>query len=198
MSAEAQRKYYIPPEDYLEIERAAEYKSEYLNGEIWAMAGATEAHIVIVGNLVREFGNQIKGRPCRVYSNDMRVQVAATGLYTYPDVVLVCGERRFHDEQRDTLLNPTVIIEVLSPSTADYDRGAKFAHYRQLESLQEYLLAAQEERHVMHYLRQPDQRWLLEEFRGQEDLILLPSINCRLALSEVYENIDLPTTAAQG
>ena len=132
MTAVARRKPYIPPEDYLEIERAATCKSEYSNGEMWAMAGATESHIVIVSNLVRELGNQLKGRPCRVYSNDMRVQVDATGLYTYPDVILVCGERRFLDEPRDTLLNPLVIIEVLSPSTADYDRGAKFAHYRQL------------------------------------------------------------------
>ncbi|MDY0092470.1 MAG: Uma2 family endonuclease [Candidatus Vecturithrix sp.] len=123
MAIETQRKHYISPEDYLEIERAAEYRSEYLNGEMWAMAGATESHIVIVGNLVREFGNQLKGRPCRVYGNDMRVQVTATGLYTYPDVVLVCGERQFHDQQRDMLLNPTVIIEVLSPSAADYDRA---------------------------------------------------------------------------
>ncbi len=190
MAAFAQPKSYIPPEDYLEIERAAERKSEYLNGEMWAMAGATESHTVIVSNLVANIHAQFKGRPCRVYSADMRVEVDTTGLYTYPDVVLVCGERQFIDDRRDTLLNPLVIIEVLSPSTADYDRGAKFAHYRQLESLQEYLLVAQNERHVMHYLRQPDKRWLLEEFRSLEDVIDLPSVTCRLSMAEVYENVE--------
>lgn len=190
MAAYAQRKPYIPPEDYLEIERAADSKSEYLNGEMWAMSGATESHTVIVSNLIRELGNQFKGRPCRVYGPDMRVQVDTTGLYTYPDVTLICGERRFLDDRRDTLLNPLVIIEVLSPSTADYDRGAKFAHYRQLASLQEYVLVAQDERHIMHYLRQADNRWLLEEFQGRDDVIELPSVTCRLPLIEVYENIE--------
>ena len=190
MAAFAQQKSYIPPEDYLEIERAAEYKSEYLNGEMWAMSGATESHTIIVSNLIASVHTQFKGRPCRVYGTDMRVQVDITGLYTYPDVTLICGERRFLDDRRDTLLNPLVIIEVLSPSTADYDRGAKFAHYRQLASLQEYLLVAQDERHVMHYLRQPDNRWLLEEFRSQDDAIDLPSVTCRLSMNEVYENIE--------
>lgn len=120
----------------------------------------------------------------------MRVKVHTTGLYTYPDVILVCGKRRFHDERRDTLLNPLVIIEVLSPSTADYDRGAKFAHYRQLESLQEYVLVAQDERHVMRYVRQPDHRWLLEEFRNHDDTVELPSVACRLSLADVYENVE--------
>ena len=125
------------PEQYLELERKAPYKNEFVNGHIYAMSGASRAHNLITGNTHREVSSQLRGRPCETYVSDMRVKVNTTGLYTYPDVVVVCGEIRFDDAQKDTLLNPTVLIEVLSPSTEAYDRGEKFAHYRRLASLQE-------------------------------------------------------------
>jgi Uma2 family endonuclease len=200
-------KRYYTPEEYLALERAADYRSEYLAGEIFAMCGASEAHNTITINseghntitinIVAAMHTQFVGRPCRVYANDMRVKVAPTGLYTYPDVVAVCGERRFEDGRRDTLLNPTVLFEVLSPSTEAYDRGKKFAHYRRLESLQEYLLVAQDEAHVEHYTRQGD-NWLLSEVRDPGDTIRLPSIDCLLSLAAVYANVEFPPVESDG
>ncbi|HEX3035918.1 MAG TPA: Uma2 family endonuclease, partial [Thermodesulfobacteriota bacterium] len=146
-----------------------------------------------VTNIVRELSIQMKGRPCKVYSNDMRVKVAPTGLYTYPDVVTLCGEAKFDDEQRDTLLNPTLIIEVLSKSTEGYDRGEKFEHYRKLESLAEYLLVSQDKHHVDYYVRQPNNQWLLSEAGNLQATVQLPSISCNLALTEVYDKVDIGT-----
>src|SRR5437667_1934288 len=130
MSSVAKQNY--SAEQYLALEREAEYKSEYINGQIYAMAGASREHIAIATNLIGELHAQLKGRPCRVYNSDMRVRVKPTGMYTYPDVAALCGEPRFDDEQVDTLTNPSVIIEVLSPSTEAYDRRGKFSHYRKL------------------------------------------------------------------
>jgi Uma2 family endonuclease len=135
-----QPKTFISPEQYLAIERKAERKSEYFNGEMFAMAGASESHVLIVTNVVAELREQLRGRPYTVYSTDLRVKVSPTGLYTYPDVVVVCGQPQFADDQRDTLLNPTLIVEVLSESTQDYDRGEKFEHYRSIASFHEYVL----------------------------------------------------------
>ena len=179
----------LTPEDYLAMERSAEYRSEYLNGEIFAMVGASQAHNLIVTNLVAELRQKLKKRPCKVFSNDMRVKVSLTGLYTYPDVVVVCGEDRYDDQQHDTLLNPTLIVEVLSDSTKDYDRGEKFQHYRQLESLQEYILIAQQPCHVEHFRRQADNQWLLSETNDQTDTIKLAAIKCELELVEVYHKV---------
>jgi Uma2 family endonuclease len=186
-----QPKPYLTPEEYLVIERKAEYKSEYLNGEMFAMAGASERHVTIVANLMYLLVGQLRGRPCKAYASDLRVRVSPTGLYTYPDVVVVCGQPQFADDQKDTLLNPTLIIEVLSASTKDYDRGGKFEHYRSLVSLQEYVLIDQEKYHVEHFMRQPDSRWLLAETNNLEDAIQLLSISCRLALAEIYDKVDL-------
>ena len=130
------------PEEYLALERQAEYRSEFFHGEIFAMAGASREHNLIAGNVSRELGNQLKGRPCETYQSDMRVKVSDTGLYTYPDVVVACGELAFEDDEVDTLLNPTLLIEVLSESTESYDRGKKFGYYRTIQSLAEYLLVA--------------------------------------------------------
>ena len=141
---------------------------------------------------VRELGNRLRGRACRVLPSDMRVKVSPTGLYTYPDVVVVCDQPQFADEQRDTLLNPTLIVEVLSESTKDYDRGEKFEHYRMLPSLSEYVLIAQDKYHVEHFVRQPDNRWLLSETNLLEDTIHLSSIACDLALAEVYDKVEMP------
>ena len=184
-------KTYITPEDYLSAERAAEYKSEYFNGEIFAMTGASRRHNLISANIIVALGQQLKKRPCELYPSDMRVKVSPTGLYTYPDVVVVCSEPSFDDEQKDTLLNPTVLVEVLSKSTASYDRGEKFEHYRKLESLAEYLVVAQNKYHVEHYVRQLDKRWLLSETDDVEDTINLQSIECRLALTDIYDKVEI-------
>ncbi len=188
----SQPKTRLTPEEYLAIERKAEYKSEYFNGEMFAMAGASERHVLIVTNVVAELRGQLRRRPCTVYSTDLRVRVSPTGLYTYPDIVVVCGQPQFADDQRDTLLNPTLIVEVLSESSKDYDRGGKFEHYRSLASLNEYVLIAQDKHHVEHFVRQPDNRWLLSETNWLEDTIHLSSIDCDLALIEVYDKVELP------
>lgn len=187
----SQAKSLLTPEQYLEIERQAEYRSEYYQGEMFAIAGAKEPHNVLAGNLLGVLHPQLRGRLCRVYPSDMRVRVSATGLYTYPDVTVVCGQPQLADEYADTLLNPTVIAEVLSPTTEGHDRGRKFEHYRAIESLAEYLLVAQERVHVELYTRQPDGRWLLSEASRLEDTLELRSIECRLALADLYEKVDL-------
>ena len=191
MSLQPQQRYTVA--EYLALERKAEYKSEYLAGEIFAMSGASERHNLITLNVAAALHAQFRGRLCRAYTNDMRVKVSPTGLYTYPDVVALCGEPQFDDEHRDTLLNPTVIIEVLSPSTEAYDRGGKFGHYRKLDSLQEYLLVSQEEPHLEHYVRQSDNQWLLSEASSLQDIVQLPSISCTLVLAEVYEKVEFGT-----
>lgn len=179
----------VTPEEYLALERASPYKSEYFDGELFAMTGASRRHNLISLNIGAELRAQLRDRPCEVYTNDMRVKVSSSGLYTYPDVVVVCAEPVFEDTTGDTLLNPTLLVEVLSKSTADYDRGSKFEHYRTLVSLQEYLLVAQEKPHLMHYVRQSDLTWLLEETHESAGSVHLPSIQCDLALSEVYAKV---------
>lgn len=183
---------YLTPEEYLAAERKAEYKSEYIDGEMVAMTGASRKHNLVAVNITREISQQLKGRPCELYAGDMRVRVPSTRLYTYPDVAVVCGEPEFEDDYLDTLLNPTLIVEVLSESTELYDRGKKFSFYRTIESLGEYLLVAQDERKVEQYARQADGRWLLSDYRTPEDEIELASIQCRLALREVYDKVALP------
>lgn len=177
--------------EYLALERQSEHRSEYLDGEVYAMTGASRRHNLIVLNLAAALHGQLKGRPCEVYANDMRVHVAATGLFTYPDVAAVCGEPRFADAALDTLLNPILLIEVLSPSTEAYDRGKKFAHYRTLGSLAELVLVAQDEIRVERYTRQEDGRWLLSE-ASRGDSLALPSISCEIPLSEIYERVTPP------
>ena len=186
---------YLSPADYLVIERNAEFKSEYFNGEMFAMSGASEAHNIIVLNVGAEIRQHLKKRPCKVYANDMRVKISPTGLYTYPDLVVVCGQARFDDAHFDTLLNPTLIIEVLSDSTEAYDRGRKFEHYRSLDSLAEYVLIAQDRPQVESYRRQPDQHWLLTESHGIESTLRLRSIDGDLALAEVYDKVEFPRNA---
>lgn len=181
----------LTPEDYLALERSADFKSEYFDGEIFAMTGASEPHNTIVANTLSEIRQQLKKRPCKVYANDMRVKVDPTGLYTYPDVVVVCGKARLEDAHLDTLLNPTLIVEVLSDSTEAYDRGRKFEHYRKLESLAEYVLIAQHQPHVESYRRQPDHHWLLTECSGLDGALRLESIDCELALAEIYDKVEL-------
>ena len=189
-----QPKTYLTPEQYLEIERKAEFKSEYYQGEMFAMSGAREPHILIVGNAMGELRQQFRRRPCKAYSNDMRVQVTATGLYTYPDVVVVCGEPQFLDNTFDTLLNPTVIVEVLSESTEAYDRGQKFEQYRSLESLKEYMMISSQRISVERYTRQPDGSWNYIAKASLEDSIDLKSVDCHLLLADLYEKVDFSTS----
>ena len=178
----------LTPEEYLVRERKALTKSEYRDGQIHAMPGASREHNLIAVNVTGEFYIQLRTRSCEVYPSDMRVKVSAAGLYTYPDVIVVCDEPRFDDTHFDTLLNPTVLIEVLSPSTAAYDRGEKFASYQKLDSLREYVLISQNSVCVEHYLRQ-EQDWDLTEFRSLDDVFSLVSIGCALSLQAIYAKV---------
>lgn len=188
---DAQPRPRLTPEEYLAVERRSETRSEYLNGEMFAMTGGSRNHNLIVLNIGRELSFQLKKRTCEVYASDQRVRVPATGLYTYPDVTVVCDEPQFEDEELDTLLNPTVLVEVLSPTTEAYDRGKKFEHYQTIPSLSEYLLVAQTSFRVEQYLRQDGNRWLLSAATGLGERIALPSIQCELVLAEVYEKVRL-------
>lgn len=186
-----QVKTHITPEEYLAIERAAEYKSEYVNGEIFAMTGASRKHNLIAGNIHGELRQQLKGKACEAYPGEMRVKAPAAHSYVYPDVVVVCGEPQFEDSHFDTLLNPTLVAEVLSKSTESYNRLAKSAYYRTIESLVEYLLVAQEEYRVEQYIKQSDGRWLLADVRSLAGVIELKSIACSLALRDIYDRIQI-------
>ncbi len=178
-------------EEYLAIERKATCKSEYCNGEMFAMSGASRRHNLIAVNIAATLHARLKDRPCEIYTSDMRVKVSRTGLYTYPDVVVACGEPAFEDAEVDILLNPILLFEVLSKSTEDYDSGRKFKHYRTLASLREYLLVAQDRYHVMHYTRQSDITWLFSETFDISDQVPLSSLDCAIALSEIYAKVRL-------
>lgn len=191
-STALQQKRYYTPEEYLEMERAASVKSEYLNGMIYAMAGSTPEHSAITANVTGVAFAALADKPCQVYTSDLKVRTAPQGLYAYPDLTIVCGEPQFHDEKRDVLINPIVIIEVLSESTEAYDRGRKFQQYRQLESLKDYLLIAQDAPYVELYSRQPDDTWVLRTVSGLEATVSLPSIGCTLPLSGIYRNVVFP------
>lgn len=178
----------ITPEEYIVKERKAEFKSEYRNGQIVAMPGASHQHNLLSGNIFGHIFIQFLDRTCQIYANDMRVKVSNSGLYTYPDVVVVCDEPQFEDNHVDTLLNPTVIVEVLSPSTEEYDRHDKFMSYQTLESLQEYILVSQNSVHVEQYVRQ-NGNWILREFRSLDDMLQLASIECQLAVRAIYAKV---------
>ena len=179
-------------EEYLEFERASETKHEYYGGEVLAMAGASYDHNTIVGNVFASLRAQLRGKPCRVNFSDIRVQIPNSGLFTYPDLTVVCGPPQFRDERRDTLLNPKVIIEVLSPSTESHDRGRKFQHYRTIASLDEYVLIAQGTPRIEHFVRQTNDLWLFSEAIGLDTTLTLPTIDCTLPLAEVYQEVELP------
>ncbi|HSB08513.1 MAG TPA: Uma2 family endonuclease [Blastocatellia bacterium] len=188
----SQPKTLYTPEEYLALERSCEAKHEYYNGEIFAMGGASRHHVLIVTNLVGELHSQLREGPCQVFSADLRVSVSPTGLRTYPDVVVLCDEPQFSDQQEDTQLNPALIIEVLSESTKDYDRGGKFEQYRTIKSFVEYLLIAQDRPHVEHHTRQSDGSWVLHETNNIEDSIQFKSVACTLRMSDIYAKIDFP------
>jgi Uma2 family endonuclease len=175
--------------DYLDWERQQPLRHEYINGDIYAMTGASRQHNLICGNLLATLHQQLRGKPCEVYASDLRVKVNETGMYTYPDVVVACADLIFEDQQVDTLINPLVLIEVLSPSTEHYDRGAKFLHYRQLSSLRDYLLVSQHDIRIEHYTRQAAQCWLLTEYQRGDEVIALAAIGCVIMVRDVYERI---------
>ena len=175
--------------EYLEFERNSEVKHELIDGEIFEMAGATKSHNLIAGNVFRELSLQLLERECNVYTNDMRVKITATEKYTYPDVVAVCGEEIYEDQTEDTLINPQLIIEVLSKSTEGYDRGAKFEYYQTIESFREYVLITQEPFRVEQYVRKNKNEWTYFEFRQAEDIVKLISIDCEISLQDIYHKI---------
>lgn len=183
------QKSYLSAEEYLALERQAETKSEYLEGEMVAMTGGTSGHSLIAVNLAGELRQRLKQRPCKVYFSDLRVRIPHAGIYVYPDVTVVCGESLFEDGHRDILLNPILIIEVLSPSTESYDRGRKFEYYQALDSLQEYVLVAQGRPRVEHYLRQDGHVWLYTDVSGLDSSVSLTSIGCQVPLAEIYDKV---------
>ncbi len=181
----------VSPEEYVALERRAECKSEFYNGEVFAMAGASREHNLIVTNLAGELGQQLKDKPCEVYSSEMRTRIP-NGPYVYPDVVVVCSEPQFEDKGLDTLTNPLVVIEVLSDSTADFDRGTKFRYYRQIESLREYIVVDQAEPFVERHSRGAGDVWQLEESVGLSATLKLESPDCTLSLSDIYLKVAFP------
>ncbi|HYO25251.1 MAG TPA: Uma2 family endonuclease [Lacipirellulaceae bacterium] len=190
MSASPQRA--LSPEEYLELERSLPTKHAYFRGEMFAMGGASREHNLISGNIAAAIHSQLVARPCEFYQHDMRVKVSASGLYTYPDVVITCDRPRFEDKELDTLLNPQVIIEVLSDSTEKYDRGKKFEQYQQIDSLREYLLVAHGYPSVDQHLRGDDGAWTLRQVRGLDGTVRLPSVECELRLADVYAKVAFP------
>ncbi len=188
--ANAAQELEISPQEFLVRERQAEFRHEYVSGQIFAMSGASRRHNLVTGNAFGELRNQLKGRRCEIYTGDMRVRVEGARFYTYPDVVVTCGLPRFEDDQFDTLLNPTVIIEVLSPSTASYDPGDKFAYYRQIASLQEYVLIFPDELLVELHTRRGE-NWDCVVLNRQELELHLASIDCHLLLAEIYSRVPI-------
>ena len=183
----------LTPGEYLALERKAGIRSEYIAGRMFAMSGASRRHSLIAGNFHGEIWSRLRGRECEVHMNDMRVKVSPPGLYTYPDIVAVCGEARFEDNELDTLVNPTVIVEVLSESTEAYDRGEKFAHYRRLETLREYVLVAQDKIRIEHFRREGDE-WILSEVSAPEATLHLGSIDCHIGVAAIYDKVELEPT----
>ncbi len=183
-------------EEYLEMEAVSPVKHEYFDGEIFQMAGASYEHNLVSGNIYASLHLQLRKRDCTPFQNDMRLLVEKPGLYTYPDVMVVCGKPEIKKYKGlDNILNPILIVEVLSPSTADYDKGAKFEQYRTIESLREYVLVWQDKKRVARYTKQDDGSWRLNDFIGEEAEIVLSSIDCKLTMDDIYDKVDFEETA---
>lgn len=187
-------KRFFTPEEYLELEVKAEYKSQYVAGEIFAMSGVQPPHDRVVGNILAGLHLRFRGRSCDVFTSDIRVRAAAGDMYTYPDVTALCGEPKFEGKKNDppSLLNPAVIFEVLSPSTAAFDRGEKFARYRRLETLRHYVLVSADQMRVEHHQLRDDGVWVLNDLGEADDVLRLTSVDCELPLTEIYERVKLP------
>jgi Uma2 family endonuclease len=184
--------------EYLARERTAEFKSEFYRGEMFAMAGASKQHVSAAVNMLGELHNRLKGSPCKVVSSDQRVKVSATGLYTYPDAAIVCGKGEYDPSDPNTLLNPVAIIEVLSPTTENYDRGAKFRQYQQIPSFKEYVLVSQDEPVVERFVRQPDDTWLLTVLTGLAGELVFATVPARIPLAEIFNGVEFPLTPTRG
>lgn len=182
-------------DEYLALERRSETKHEYYAGEIYAMAGASYAHGVLAMNLAATLHGLLKDSPCKPLMSDLRIRTRNT-LYTYPDVVVVCGTPKFTDDQNDTLTNPVVVIEVLSATTEGYDRGVKFASYRSIPSVAEYVLVSQDRMFVEHFAKQPGGQWLLTEYGQPDATVRFPVLNVGVLLSEIYAGVELPAQPA--
>ncbi|WP_437875777.1 Uma2 family endonuclease [Sorangium sp. So ce513] len=193
---QAARRTGLSPAEYLAFERASEQKHEYANGEIFAMSGCSREHSLLAGNIQRELGNALLDRASEVHTSDMRVKIASTGRYVYPDASVVCGEPVFEDAEVDTLLNPSVIVEVLSETSEAYDRGDKFAQYRRVPSIMEYVLVSQKEVRIEHFQRQPDGRWLLA-ILGPGMQLELESIGVVIDVDRVYRKVPLAPAASE-
>ena len=187
MSAVPEPRYTI--EEYLARERVAPHKSEYYHGQIFAMAGGSTRHNRTSGNIFGSLWGRLNGTSCHPNNSDQRIHIPAIGLSTYPDVSIVCGELKVDPDDRDAIINPRVVFEVLSDSTESYDRGRKFSMYRQLESLREYVLVAQDEPHIERYVRQDNDAWMLTELKGLDAVLELSEIQCVLPLSEIYQGV---------
>lgn len=173
--------------EYLAAEAVSEVRHEYLNGEVWAMAGGTPEHAALAAAMIRELGASLRGKPCRPFSSDLRVHIPDTGLSTYPDVSVVCGQLETAPDDRDAVTNPVVLVEVLSESTEGYDRGAKAAHYRRIPSLREYVLVSQAEPRIEVHRRAESGRWEILEARPGETIELV-SLGARLDVAAIYAN----------
>jgi Uma2 family endonuclease len=184
----------LTPEEYLAFERSSEQRHEFADGEIFAMSGGTREHSLIAVNIAGELRHALLDRPCEVHASDMRVKIQPTGRYLYPDASVVCGRPLFEDATRDTLLNPVLIVEVLSDSSEAYDRGDKFAQYRTIESLKEYVLASQKEARIEHFRRLPDGSWLLRIFQ-RGDRVGLDSTGIELSVDRAYLKVFDPPAA---
>jgi Uma2 family endonuclease len=182
----------VTSEEYLAGERATEERHEYFQGEVFAKGGASFEHVQIASHLIGCLHEPLREKPCFVFLSNLRVKIRKTGAYAYPDVGVLCEQPKFDDLDQDTILNPRLLIEIFSPATEAFDRGKKFAHYRTIESLSEYLLVAQDQPRIEQYIRQSSGDWLLHEATDLSDTIRLPSIECELKLAEVYERVEFP------
>ncbi|HET7461100.1 MAG TPA: Uma2 family endonuclease [Longimicrobium sp.] len=189
MSSRADRLY--TADEYLALERASDHKSEFVNGRIYAMTGGSIPHYVIAGNIFGELRNRLRGGPCRAFFEGVRLKVSQPGMYTYADVMAICGAQEVEDSHRDTLLNPVVIFEVLSPSTEAYDRGEKFEHYALLPSLREYILVSQDHVRIEKFLRQGEQ-WVFTAINDPEGHLRIESLDCEMPVSEIYLDVEFP------
>ncbi len=194
-----QRQVLFTVDEYLKLERAAKERHEYLDGRIHAMAGESDAHGDISVNLVLALGNQLRGKPCRIKTKDTKLRSGPTptlrestaGLYSYPDLIVVCGEKEFHDTYKDVIINPTMIVEVLSPSTESFDRGLKFQRYRKWNpTLRDYLLVSQDQPLIDHFYRNAEGAWFFEPHEGLDAVVVITSIDCKLKLADVYERVE--------
>ncbi len=186
-------KHFLTPEEYLHREQDAEFRSEYFRGEMFAMAGASANHNLIVLNAGASLREQLKKMPCRVYPSDLKLRIEATGFYTYPDLSVVCGEPQLESNGGDVLLNPVVLVEVLSDSTEAYDRGKKFEHYRTIPSLKHYVLVAQDRHSIDCFSRKPDGSWVLTSCQTLVEKVELEAIDCQLTAAEVYDKVVFPS-----